>query len=83
VRAVVGIGEAAPEVVAAFEGLPSTVATSMGDAVSAAASLARAGDAVVLSPGCTSFDWYGGYAERGDDFARHVRAHVSRDGGRR
>jgi len=28
---------------------------------------------VLLSPACTSFDWYTGYAERGDDFARAVR----------
>jgi UDP-N-acetylmuramoylalanine--D-glutamate ligase len=25
-------------------------------------------------PGCASFDWYGSYAERGDDFARAVVA---------
>jgi UDP-N-acetylmuramoylalanine--D-glutamate ligase len=29
---------------------------------------------VVLSPACASFDWYGSYAERGDDFTRSVRA---------
>ena len=34
---------------------------------------ARPGDAVVLSPGCASFDWYGSYAERGDHFAGLVR----------
>jgi len=28
---------------------------------------------VLLSPGCTSFDWYDGYARRGEDFARCVR----------
>jgi UDP-N-acetylmuramoylalanine--D-glutamate ligase len=45
----------------------------MSEAVSAAASLAHRGDAVVLSPGCASFDWYRNYAERGDDFARVVK----------
>jgi UDP-N-acetylmuramoylalanine--D-glutamate ligase len=73
IRAVVAIGEAAPAVVAAFDGRrPVRVATSMDDAVAAAASLARPGDAVLLSPACASFDWYGSYAERGDDFARAV-----------
>jgi len=46
----------------------------MGDAVRAAAAVARPGDAVLLSPGCASFDWYRSYAERGDDFAACVRA---------
>ncbi|HET7489096.1 MAG TPA: UDP-N-acetylmuramoyl-L-alanine--D-glutamate ligase [Acidimicrobiales bacterium] len=74
-RAVVAIGDAAPEVEAAFAGLvPVAVAFSMEDAVRSAAAAARPGDAVLLSPGCASFDWYRSYADRGDDFARHVRA---------
>jgi UDP-N-acetylmuramoylalanine--D-glutamate ligase len=73
VRAVVAIGDAAPEVVAAFDGLrPVEVAGSMADAVAAAARLARPGDAVLLSPACASFDWYPNYAARGDDFAAAV-----------
>ncbi|HEU5083929.1 MAG TPA: UDP-N-acetylmuramoyl-L-alanine--D-glutamate ligase [Acidimicrobiales bacterium] len=75
VRAVVAIGDAAPEVAAAFDGIrPVEVATSMPDAVAAAARLAQAGDAVVLSPACASFDWYPNYAARGDDFAAAVHA---------
>ena len=35
--------------------------------------VARRGDAILLSPGCASYDWYSSYAERGDDFARAVR----------
>jgi UDP-N-acetylmuramoylalanine--D-glutamate ligase len=78
IRAVVAIGEAAPEIAVAFDGLrPVREASSMDQAVHEAASLARRGDAVVLSPACTSFDWYSGYAERGDDFIRAVSA-VSR-----
>jgi UDP-N-acetylmuramoylalanine--D-glutamate ligase len=81
VRAVVAIGEAGPEVAAAFDGLrPVREAASMDDAVAAAASLARRGDAVLLSPACASFDWYGSYAERGDDFVRAVREHLARAG---
>lgn len=76
VRAVVGIGEAAGDVVAAFPGCPSATADSMSEAVLAARSLAESGDVVLLSPGCASFDWYSSYAERGDDFAARVRALV-------
>lgn len=73
-RAVVAIGEAADEVAAAFAGVCDVVrADSMGTAVAAARARATAGDVVLLSPGCASFDWYSGYAARGDDFARCVR----------
>jgi UDP-N-acetylmuramoylalanine--D-glutamate ligase len=27
----------------------------------------------LLSPACTSYDWYNNYMERGDDFVRCVR----------
>ena len=78
VRAVVAIGEAAGEVAAAFEGFaPVVAASSMAEAVELAARLAVPGDSVLLSPGCASFDWYSSYAERGEDFARHVRARLA------
>jgi len=74
VRAVVAIGEAAAEVGSAFAGMrPVRVAGSMDEAVALAAAEAVPGDAVVLSPGCASYDWYDSYAARGDDFARAVR----------
>ena len=73
-RGVVAIGEAATEVSTAFAGACTVVeAPSMADAVHQAAAMARAGDAVVLSPACASFDWYSSYGDRGDDFARCVR----------
>jgi UDP-N-acetylmuramoylalanine--D-glutamate ligase len=74
-RAVVAIGEAGPEVEAAFAGRTDVVrAGSMARAVEMAADRSRAGDTVLLSPGCASFDWYSSYAERGDDFTTAVRA---------
>ncbi|HTZ08044.1 MAG TPA: UDP-N-acetylmuramoyl-L-alanine--D-glutamate ligase [Acidimicrobiales bacterium] len=77
VRAVVAIGEAADEVAAAFDGrVPVRRAGTMADAVAAAGDLAQPGDAVLLSPACASFDWYASYGERGEDFARCVRALV-------
>lgn len=77
IRAVVAIGEAADEVVEVFrDRVPVARATSMDDAVRQASALAEPGDAVLLSPGCASYDWYASYAERGDDFARAVREHI-------
>jgi UDP-N-acetylmuramoylalanine--D-glutamate ligase len=78
VRAVVAIGEAAGEVAEAFAGrVPVRPASSMEEAVESARQLARPGDAVVLSPGCASFDWYGSYAQRGEHFSSLVRARVA------
>ncbi|HEX6393221.1 MAG TPA: UDP-N-acetylmuramoyl-L-alanine--D-glutamate ligase [Acidimicrobiales bacterium] len=77
VKAVVAIGECAGEVVTAFEAtVPVTIASNMDEAVGAAASYSSPGDAVLLSPGCASFDWYGSYAERGDHFAALVRSKI-------
>jgi len=65
-------------VAAAFDGLrPVRTASSMDEAVDAAAALARPGDVVLLSPACASFDWYGSYGERGDDFVRAVALHLA------
>jgi UDP-N-acetylmuramoylalanine--D-glutamate ligase len=77
-RAVVAVGEAAPDIHAVFDELTTVVdAGSMAEAVDRAAELARPGDAVVLSPGCASFDWYSGYPARGEDFRRLVEAHIA------
>ena len=50
-------------------------AGSMEEAVASAAALAEPGVPVVLSPGCTSYDWYRNYNERGDDYQQTVRRH--------
>ena len=55
----------------------------MDEAVRAAAAVAEPGDSVLLSPGCASFDWYGSYAERGDDFTRAVTELIEEDSGAR
>ena len=76
IRAVVALGEAAPEVAKAFavaaRAVPVEEVASMAEAVDLARRLAHPGDAVLLSPACASFAWYSGYGERGDDFARLV-----------
>jgi len=71
--AVVVIGEASERILEAVAGrLPSARATSMQEAVERAFSLARPGDAVLLSPACSSFDMFANYAERGDRFVEAV-----------
>jgi UDP-N-acetylmuramoylalanine--D-glutamate ligase len=73
-RAVVVIGEAAQLIASAVgNALPVIVADSMQQAVERAFQLAEAGDAVLLSPACSSFDMFSGYAARGDAFAKAVR----------
>lgn len=75
VRAVVATGDSAEAIAAAFAGhCDVRRASTMQEAVEHAREVARPGDVVLLSPGCTSYDWYSNYAERGDDF----RARVSR-----
>jgi UDP-N-acetylmuramoylalanine--D-glutamate ligase len=78
IRAVVAMGEAADEVAAAMAGHceVTTVQTDMAEVVAEAARIARPGDVVLLSPGCTSFDWFRSYSERGDVFAAQVRQQV-------
>ena len=51
-------------------------ASDMGEAVRLAARAAEAGDVVLLSPACTSWDMYKNYGERGDHFASLVRSIV-------
>lgn len=69
-RGVVAIGEAASEVAIAFAGteVPVELATTMDEAVHAAAARARPGSTVLLSPACASWDMFTDYRERGDAF---------------
>lgn len=74
-RALVVLGEAAPRIAAAADGaVPIEQSGSMAEAVRAARRHAQPGDAVLLSPACSSFDMFSGYAERGQAFARAVNS---------
>ena len=76
-RAVVVMGEDAELLISALDKtVPLYNAKDMHDAVMKADDLAVAGDAVLLSPACASFDMFNGFAERGNAFIREVEALV-------
>jgi UDP-N-acetylmuramoylalanine--D-glutamate ligase len=69
-RTVVLIGRDAPLIRAALEraGVPLLDAASMPDAVRLASQRAHAGDAVLMSPACASFDMFDNYEHRAAAF---------------
>jgi UDP-N-acetylmuramoylalanine--D-glutamate ligase len=77
-RAAVLIGEAAPKIYEALSPVvPVEMASDMDDAVAKAARLAERGDAVVLSPACSSFDMFRDYAHRAEVYKAAVQALIS------
>ena len=82
-RALIAIGESGPELLRQAAGCPSSLAGTMEQAVAMAGEQAVAGDTVLLSPGCASFDMFGSYEERGRVFSRLVQDHVDRAGAAR
>ncbi|MEX1668452.1 UDP-N-acetylmuramoyl-L-alanine--D-glutamate ligase [Zhongshania guokunii] len=74
-RAVVLIGEAGPAMLSMLDGrLPAELCVDMPTAVRVAAANAQAGDVVLLSPACASFDMFTNYEHRGDVFTESVKA---------
>ncbi len=77
-RAVVLIGRDAPLIARELAAAPSTqaiprvTAIDMADAVKQAAQFAQAGDCVLLSPACASFDMFNDYTHRGRVFIEEV-----------
>ena len=68
------IGEDGPAIGAALAaaGVPVTARPTLAAAVEAARGLARAGDVVLLSPACASFDMFDSFEHRGDVFRKLV-----------
>jgi len=76
-RQLILIGEDAVEIEAALSGLlPISLAKNMYDAVDLAANIAVAGDIVLLSPACASFDMFRGFEDRGEQFKNCVETIV-------
>jgi UDP-N-acetylmuramoylalanine--D-glutamate ligase len=73
-RGVVLIGRDAPVIREALQGTDVSMhdATDMHAAVAQAASIARSGDAVLMSPACASFDMFDNYGHRAEVFVQAV-----------
>jgi UDP-N-acetylmuramoylalanine--D-glutamate ligase len=75
VRAAYTIGEAGPMFAQLLEGLvPVRECELLVTAVAKAADAAQAGEVVLLSPACASFDQFRDYEARGDAFRAAVEA---------
>jgi UDP-N-acetylmuramoylalanine--D-glutamate ligase len=74
-RAVVLIGRDAEKLAAALagSGVPLERAAGMDEAVQAAFRASRAGDAVLLSPACASYDMFRDYVHRAEAYVAAVR----------
>ena len=77
VKAIVCLGVDNKKLHASFEGIVGADkmvdALSAEEAVQAASRLAKAGDVVLLSPCCASFDLFKSYEDRGEKFKEAVR----------
>ena len=75
VKAIVAMGLHNEKIVEFFTGqVPTVVDTNnLADAVKACRELAQAGDTVLLSPCCASFDLFKSYEDRGRQFKAAVR----------
>ncbi|HQE84458.1 MAG TPA: UDP-N-acetylmuramoyl-L-alanine--D-glutamate ligase [Candidatus Hydrogenedentes bacterium] len=77
VRSLITLGEDAPLLEEAFGDMVATCrAADMADAVARARQAAFAGDAVLLSPACASFDMFDNFEHRGSVFKACVREQV-------
>lgn len=73
VKTVFAIGQAAKKIAQDLcPDIKVEIVPSLKDAVERARSQADVGDAVLLSPGCSSYDMFRDYAHRGDEFKKFV-----------
>jgi len=82
VRVLIVLGEAKELIARSLSSFCETISvSSMKMAVEVAISKGRAGDTVLLSPGCSSYDMFHGYEERGNAFSMLVRESLGVYGG--
>jgi UDP-N-acetylmuramoylalanine--D-glutamate ligase len=74
VRAIVCLGKDNTKIRAAFGEVQPLIeeTISMGEAIKVASLYAEAGDVVLLSPACASFDLFKNYKDRGEQFAKII-----------
>jgi UDP-N-acetylmuramoylalanine--D-glutamate ligase len=73
VRAIVAMGESKDEIESEFQSIvPVHNTRDMAEAVKKSYQSAKAGDVVLLSPACASFDMFDDYAHRGNIFCQEV-----------
>ena len=75
VKAIICLGKTNQKLFENFEGMVDTIVETqfMSEAVNIAYQVAEAGDNVLLSPACASFDLFENYEDRGHQFKSSVR----------
>lgn len=77
VKQILALGQAARKIAEELEPFFALqVVSSLREAVERARQIAVSGDAVLLSPGCSSYDMFRDYVQRGEEFKRYVKGSV-------
>ncbi|MCE0485214.1 MAG: UDP-N-acetylmuramoyl-L-alanine--D-glutamate ligase [Methylacidiphilales bacterium] len=80
VRAVVLIGQMTEKLLATWQSVvPCHKAGTLADAVDQARRLAQSGDVILFSPGCSSYDMFRSFEDRGDQFRALVQTHAQQN----
>lgn len=81
VRCICAIGQAAAQIRNDLScQIPVEIFGTMEEALKHASAIAKEGENVLLSPGCSSFDMFKNYEHRGDEFKRMVHALLATEG---